>query len=101
MNSQARLRSYAHQSRCVLKTKQSSFLEFRLRYSVALDTPRLAATSFGAMPLASRCLADFSFDSSIFGLRPPRRPRARAAVNPAIVRSRTSSRSIWAKAAMT
>ena len=54
-----------------------------------------------AMPLASRCLADFSLDSSILGLRPPRRPRARAAVKPAIVRSRTSSLSIWARAAIT
>jgi hypothetical protein len=64
------------------------------RYSVDRATPTTCAISPTVLSLVSySCRATASFAGVSFGLRPPLRPRARAAARPALSRSQMMSRS--------
>ena len=67
-------------------------------YRAVFPTLIRAAASRTFRPLAICSLARCSFSGVTTGLRPPLRPRAAAAANRALVRSRMRSRSNWPKA---
>jgi hypothetical protein len=71
------------------------------RYNVGIDTLKLCATSRGGVPLANSFLAAWILPSVIWRFLPPTRPWRLAASSPARVRSIMSSRSIWARLAIT
>lgn len=67
-------------------------------YSDVLPILSRAAASLTFSPLLRSSRARCSLSAVTTGLRPPFRPRAAAAVNPALVRSRIRSRSNWPSA---
>ena len=76
-----------------------------IRASVSINvvrlTPKLRHTAAFDMPSSSAARMASSFSPTIAGGRPPTRPRRRAAVSPAITRSRVRARSYCASAPKT